>query len=134
MNRCGGETKKLESDLNGLGEQIAFKRADLASLLASQDEFKQSIRASELAGRVEAGRKEAVELIKRRLFIKAQIELSGCLKMLADIDNDKVDIATLQENIAETKKVRHTCVRVLFIIFTRCSPTPFQTSVAGTSF
>jgi hypothetical protein len=106
MNKCGEESAQLESGLSGLGEQIAFKRADLASLLVKQEEFRQNIKASELAGKVEARRKEAEGLLKRRSFVKAQLALSGCLKMLADIDNDKVDIATLQEQIAETKKVR----------------------------
>jgi prefoldin subunit 5 len=106
MDQSHKNTKQLEEQLNGLGEQIAFKRADLPSLLDKQRECKEAIESRFQVDRIEAHRKEAVDYLKRRAFTKAQMALSECLKMLADIDLEEAETSTLQSDIAETKKVR----------------------------
>lgn len=105
MKACGEMCRKLEEELRGLGEQIAFKRADLPALLGQQEKLRHKLHSIDRTKRAEARRKEAMDLLCKRSFIKAQMALSDCLKLVAEIDSEEVDLSELQESISETKKV-----------------------------
>ena len=105
MSTCRDVASQVADQLNGLGEQIAFKRADLPTLLARQQECKEAIQANSQINRIEARRREAVELLRRRSFVKAQMALSECLRMVAEMDFEESEITAIQSDIADTKKV-----------------------------
>lgn len=105
MNTCKDVSVRLSEQLSGLGEQIAFKRADLPLLLEKQQECKEAIQSSKQQDKIEAKRREAEEHLRKRSFVKTQIALSECLKMLADVDFGEVEMASLQASISDTKKV-----------------------------
>ena len=128
MNTCREVATQIADQLNGLGEQIAFKRADLPALLAKQQECKEAIQASTQINKIEARRGEAVDLLKRRSFGKAQMALSECLKMLADIELEESELAAVQTDIAETKKVH------IFLLTGSCLRILCRTNAASTSF
>lgn len=116
MTTCQQLAAQVSDQLDGLGEQIAFKRADLPALLARQQECKEAIAATSQIHAIQSRHQEAQQWLKRRSFVKAQMALSECLKMLAELDVDDSEAASIQAEISETKKVCHFFICGLIVI------------------
>ena len=114
MNKCRDESEAVKGDLDGLGHQLVFKRADLPGLLAKQRAFNLKKEQDELVTRLKTKKRSVEDHLKQRSFVAAQIELFDCINSLQDCvakqeGEGLSELKSIKADLLQIKKVPCTC-------------------------